>query len=129
VNTDDVHRIHRQIHDYPTLTRAQARDAARRRAEAIDRGKVNHAQPGPIRSTWSLFDGNHRMRAEPPSMDDERNAELDRRGAEEPELCDVCREGDGELPDDVVANYWDPKAQATRLAHVACADGMGWRLA
>lgn len=42
------------------------------------------------------------------------------------ESCAVCGDGDGPLPDDVVANYWDGSRPA--LAHVDCAPST-WRLA
>lgn len=42
------------------------------------------------------------------------------------EACDVCGDGDGDLDDDVVANYWD--GVRPRLAHTDCAP-TAWRLA
>jgi hypothetical protein len=63
----------------------------------------------------------------PPTVTEPATDELD--AADGLDLCDHCGAGDGESPDDVVANYWDPTTQTTHLAHWDCADAEGWQLA
>ena len=100
----------------PTLTNAEARQHARRPLDGTESDLPIHATD-PIRSTRPLL-------GEPtPPVETEPASD------EQPDLCDVCRDGDGDLPDDVVANFWDPATRTAHLAHTDCADGEGWQLA
>jgi len=43
--------------------------------------------------------------------------------------CEECGEPEGSLDDEVLAEFWDPDAETSRVVHGQCGSDRGWELA